>query len=556
MPPAAAAPTTDLGFSELPNGRGGINVEAVVYSAAMGFDKARSLEAFRQTVYPLTVSKCSGCHSTQNTSGSGAQAPLHADVDANLAHEYALTRVNFRAPERSKLVERLSVDRHNCFASSCKEAAREMLDAVSRWRDAIAGMIPEVPRGVSAETKISEQEVLAWIEADRAALPAEKREFVKYASLHALHNAGVGAQDLNHARVGLSKALNSTARWAPAIVNPQDVNGKGILYRFDIRDYWGHTLIDTSDSKFALFYGGSDDDLAFASKVDLNGKAISYNALAGMVHKLKPEVTPDEKFARLAWARILRGNAEGAGDSKALAPNIDGFIGAKVQGPNGVEMIKPEDLQYVEASQLAYTLTRPDVYNAILAIPGYSHYLEKELGVDISKGMKSYDYVLTYEAITIDSRFLWRGETPTGYYWKTFDVFTESNGDVDKAYQSGDVYYPFWGHPIPKFIKNQAGTTPESFSFVAVLPLTGARTYSGKDGEQATAEEVIWSLPNGLQGTALFGAFNQRRVDAFTLIVRDPRRRYEPPQQQSEGLARRGQEPAAERRGGRRSLDR
>jgi hypothetical protein len=33
------------------------------------------------------------------------------------------------------------------------------------------------------------------------------------------------------------------------------VNGKGIVYRFDIRDFWGHTLIDTSDPDFALFYG-------------------------------------------------------------------------------------------------------------------------------------------------------------------------------------------------------------------------------------------------------------------------------------------------------------
>jgi hypothetical protein len=79
---------------------------------------------------------------------------------------------------------------------------------------------------------------------------------------------------MNDARIGLSKALNSTARWAPRIVNPVDVNGKGILYKFDIRDDWGYTLIDRSDPDFALFYGGSDDDLAFApGKVDLKWQA-------------------------------------------------------------------------------------------------------------------------------------------------------------------------------------------------------------------------------------------------------------------------------------------
>jgi hypothetical protein len=96
-------------------------------------------------------------------------------------------------------------------------------------------MLPAVPRGVPESTKITEQQVLAWIAADEAKTPAAEREFIKYASFHVLHNAGVSAQNMNNARVGLSKALNSTARWAPRIANPADVNGKGILYKFDIR---------------------------------------------------------------------------------------------------------------------------------------------------------------------------------------------------------------------------------------------------------------------------------------------------------------------------------
>ena len=81
--------------------------------------------------------------------GSGAQAPLHADVDVNVAHEYALTRVNFREPEDSKLVVRMGIDRHNCFGGSCVAANAKMLAAVTAWRDAIKDMIPPVPRGLS-----------------------------------------------------------------------------------------------------------------------------------------------------------------------------------------------------------------------------------------------------------------------------------------------------------------------------------------------------------------------------------------------------------------------
>jgi hypothetical protein len=531
--------SVQLGFSELPDGRGGINVESIVYTEEMGFDKTRSLTAFEDTVYPLLRANCAGCHSTENTTGSGAQAPLHSDVNVSLAHEYALTRVNFREPDNSKLVVRLGIDRHNCFRESltCADAADTMLEAVSAWRDAVADMIPEVPRGVPASTPITEEQVVAWIEADKATVPATEKDFIKYASFHQMHNAGVSAQNLNHARVGLSKALNSTARWAPRIANPIDINGMGIVYRLDTRDYWGHTLIDTSAPDFALFYGGSDDDLAFAeSKVDLNGKPISYGALAEMVHELKPAVTRDDKYASLVWARVLKGNAEGAAEGKSLPPNIEGFAGKRELGPHGQEIIDPATLVYAEAGQLTYTLTRPDVYNAIMALPGYSHELERELAVDKSRGMDSYDYMLSYEAITIDSRMLWRAETPEGYYWKTFDIFTQGEGAperkyIDDAYRIGKVTYPFWGNPIPKFISNQGGTTPEDLSYVASLPLGGfsfdtdgtVGTYTGAEGPQQSAEEVIFSLPNGLQGYVLFGAWNQRRVDAFTLIVRDPR---------------------------------
>jgi hypothetical protein len=60
---------------------------------------------------------------------------------------------------------------------------------------------------------------------------------------------------------------------------------------------------------------------------------------------------------------------------------------------------------------------------------------------------------------------------------------------------------------------------------VATLPLGSYADakYTGASGGQASAEEVIFSLPNGLQAYAIFGAWAQRRVDAFTQIVRDPR---------------------------------
>lgn len=525
---AMTAATNNPKFAEIPDGRGGINVEAAVYTAEMGFDKARSLAAFKETLYPLLRQNCSRCHSTENTLAAGAQAPVHSDVDPSLAHEYALTRVNFREPAESKFVVRMAIDRHNCFGDNCGVAANRMLEAVTAWRNKVSDMIPAVPRGVPLAEQVTEEQILAWIAADTAKTPAADREFIKYTSLHVLHNAGVSAQNLNHARVGLSKALNGAARWAPKIVNPVDVNGKGMLYRFDIRDYWGHTLIDTSAPDFELFNTLSDDDIGFAaSKVDRNGKKPPpvFENFLHQQNKLKPQVTRDDKFARLAWERVLRGNVEAAGAGETTPPNIDGFVGPRKIAGNKQPYVDPADLKYVEAAQLTYTLTRPDVYNAILAVPGYFWMFETELGVDKSKGMDSYEYMVTHEAITIDGRFYYRANTPHGYYWKTFDIFTAGDGDIDKQYAEGKVSMPMWQQPIPKFIKEQGGTTPEDLTYVAMLPLGSYADgkYTGQPGGQASAEEVIWSLPNGLQAYAIFGAWAQRRVDAFTQIVRDPR---------------------------------
>ncbi|KYF98032.1 hypothetical protein BE20_36535, partial [Sorangium cellulosum] len=520
----APASGCGLGYSQLPNGKGGVNVEPVCIPKEMNFNMAASLEAFKTTVYPLLQTNCSGCHSSTGK----AQAPLHSDVDPALAHEYALTRVNFKKPADSKLVVRMGIDRHNCFGSSCRDANTQMLSAVTAWANAVAPSLPTTPRPVAAGEQVTEAQVKSWIATDKATVPAADAEFIKYASLHEIHNKGATAEEMNVARVGLSKALNSTARWAPRIVNPVDINGKGIVYRFDTRSYWGYNKGVTK-----LHFGGSDDDVFFGrTSVNYLGEPVGSDVTFREKYRYTSDVQVDPSFARLVWGRVLAGNVEGATDGGVLPPYVDGF-----------------KTDYIEASQLVYTLTRPDVYNAIMAIPWYAHDLETELGVIKDQGMKSYEYMLTKQAITVDSRMYFRAKTRRGgYYWKTWDVFTgQLDGGVntiEQAWETGQIRFPFWAHPIPKFISGTGiGGSANNWSFIATLAqpqgteppgcdgqpsyagggYVNCRYYTGTDGLQQSAEEVIWDLPNGLQGYSLWGGFNQRRVDAFVNIVRDPR---------------------------------
>ncbi len=513
-------PTVETGYSELPNGSCGTNVESVAFSADMKFDKAASLAAFKTTLYPLLTSNCSGCHSTANTSASGAQAPLHADQEVGLAHEYALTKVNLRNPDASRLGTRMTIDRHNCFGSNCKDAGAKIIAAIKAWAAAIPNALPAVPWGVAKGTQLVEADIIAAIKADKAKLSSTDAPYTKYASFHEIHNSGASAEDLNIARVALSKVLNSVSRWAPKIVNPTDIDGRGIIYRFDMRSYWGYNKGVTK-----LLWGGSDDDLVFGTTKDVNGNSISQSFFNQKVN-FASSITEDANFANLVWARVLKGNVEGA---QQPAANINGF-----------------KIDYIEASQLTYTLSRPDVYNSIMVLPPSSVELEAELGVDRANGIQSYQWLGVEQAITKDSRLLFRAKTKTGgMYYKTFDIFTGQEDVAKQTVKGHASKWPFWANPIPKPIAPQ-GTlgSAKDFSFFATLAqayVTGSsepagcegqtnyggtdfvncRYYTGSEGLQQSAEEVIWNLPNGLQGYELLGGFNQRRMDAFNLIVTD-----------------------------------
>lgn len=560
--PTTAEPTTPApsvetqflgGYSGHPTGEGDYYYESVEFNIP-GFDREKSLAVFQETLYPhLKEAGCAGCH---NSEGLG-QAPYHSDANPEIAHEAALTKFNPYNPEQSRFVERLRLDRHNCPGSSCASAADEMQTAVEAWVDGISDMIPEVPRGPAEGATIAEADVEAWIETDKAAVAAGDQEYMVYTSLHELYNEGLSGYELNLVRVAISKALNTNARWAPALAHPVDVTGDGILYRFDIRDYWGYNMgIDQ------LYFGGSDDDLAFGSnKLDYKGNSV--DGIQTQNYGFGDTITEDPAHAKLVWQRVLHGNVEGAVDSGTLPPYIDGFKASQMSSNAAGDYVEMADLKWVEASQLVYTLTRPDVYNSINAMPFYADEFERNIKIDNSEGSDSYDWILVKDAITVDSRLLFRAKADLvedGWYYKSYDVFTgqlSSGGDksIYDIYSDPtgqDIRFPWWANPVPKFVMwksteednthfshlaglNQAYEGQELQNFINAStagcdPQPGpfgqfknCRHFTGKGGFMQQANESIFKLPNGLQGYWLSGGENQRRVDAFTNIVRDPR---------------------------------
>lgn len=460
-------------------------------------DQNQSVEAFAQTLAPILRANCGTCHSSPPT-GIGLP-PLHGDNDVVTAHVFARANVNLVQPNSSRIYRRLAVESHNCW-SDCRSNAQEIEQAIIRWANLIGGVSARAPQKLGRN--IVDAEVVDLIQRDRRQFSRNDLRFMRYVSLHELNNrSDVSGADLNTARVGMSKILNSTARWAPEIVNPVDISGEGFVYRIDIRDYWGF-----SRGESRLPFGGADIELPRDSGLFVR----------------RGSVRPDPEFSLAVWSRIERGNVEAFRGAK-FRPNVRGF-----------------QRDFVEVTQLAYTLSRPDVYNAVMQIPFFGDQLQRELGLDISQGRDSFDFAVVDDAITLDKRIMWRGQARDGYFWQSTDIFNPDNPfqnvefsitDTDpsvtedlhteQAFTRSRDVFPFYEDPIPNFINpRRLRSLDDDFSFIESVPANRFEP----NGEQASAQELIFALPNGLQGYAIYGGTDQRRTDAFTFIVVDPRR--------------------------------
>lgn len=430
------------------------------------FDGMSSEQVFEQTLYPILRMHCAMCHSEPPE--GRMQLPLHASSDPATAHMWALTKINLREPEKSRLPQRQAFEGHHCW-SDCKANSMEILNAVHTWADAVRNTLP-VSTLMVHQGEVMESEVLGWINTDKSKLAPGDAQYIKYASLHRIQNMGATPDDMNLARVGLSKILNSTSIGGPKIVNPVAIDPYSLVYRFDTRDYWGFN----------------------------NGGAANPQRALDM------------------WTRILKGNYNA--DDQTAGPNT---FGNKDTDANDLAMSTPTFPNiagffpdYVDAAQLGYTLSRPDVYADVMQLGVLSPSLEVSLGLK-ENNVSDWKFVTVDDAITINKRMLLRQDSPYGYFWKGVDPFAQSP-------------FIFYDRPVPEM---------DSFSLVKTTPVfaadgsyrmdNGIQTDSNGNlvgGPQAQASEMIYSLPNGMQGYFIGGAANQIRVDAFSFIVFDPRR--------------------------------
>ncbi|WP_455203120.1 Ig-like domain-containing protein [Kaarinaea lacus] len=92
-------------------------------------DPKSSVQAFSQTLHPLMIQHCAGCHDG-STNFSAFASP-----DAETAHEITLNRAlaNLNDPSDSELIKYLADKEHNCW-SDCGTNAQRTQSAISDWK--------------------------------------------------------------------------------------------------------------------------------------------------------------------------------------------------------------------------------------------------------------------------------------------------------------------------------------------------------------------------------------------------------------------------------------
>jgi mono/diheme cytochrome c family protein len=90
---------------------------------------------YAATVYPVVRQHCGSCHAE---SAPLMQQPFIGSADVQTSYEAARSRVRLDDPNRSRLVERLADESHNCWSDSCAADASTMARAISDF----AALVP------------------------------------------------------------------------------------------------------------------------------------------------------------------------------------------------------------------------------------------------------------------------------------------------------------------------------------------------------------------------------------------------------------------------------
>jgi hypothetical protein len=300
-------------------------------------------------------------------------------------------------PAQSRLLRRVTDGDMPPEDEQPRPAAAEVV-ILRHWIETGA---PDFGPGETARPPVTAADLRRAIHHDLGALAEPNRRFAGYLTLAHLHNAGASPAELDLARQGVSKLLNSLSL-APRVIAPTAIDPARTVLRIDLRDY-GWTEAD--------------------------------------------------------WNRLAAADPYGS------------------------------SLPLLRADWFAATASRPPFYRDLLRLPGTDRELEAQLGVDVAEDLHQARVAragFNGSGVSRNNRLIERHDAPGGAYWRSYD-FASNVGRRS-----------LFAHPLG--------------------PDAGIHSFRHDGGE------IIFCLPNGLQGYMLVDGDGRRIDKGPTAIVSDPRR--------------------------------
>jgi mono/diheme cytochrome c family protein len=159
-----------------------------------------------------------------------------------------------------------------------------------------------------------------------------------------------------------------------------------------------------------------------------------------------------------------------------------------------VERLAGTALPTVRADWFIATASRPPLYHTLLALPTSARQLEQQLGVELSADFlngKLRRSGFLKSNVSSQNRLLERHDSRFGAYWRSYDFRSSQNRDSLITFPLGPGPTFIANHPFPNLAFEQAGG------------------------------ELIFNLPNGLQGYMLVDGKDNRIDIAPIEVVRD-----------------------------------
>jgi formylglycine-generating enzyme required for sulfatase activity len=322
-------------------------------------------------------------------------------------------------PEASRLYRRLtSSDSPMPPEGEQPRPTATDIPLISDWIKAgAADFQPESP----ARQFVSEADILELIGRDLRRLDERSRRFTRYFTITHLHNAGLGADELQTYRHGLARLVNSLS-WERRLAVPEAIDPERTVFRFDLRDY---------------------------------------------------------KWSEKEWDQVLADYPYGLVMDTEAAQEVSRMTRCRVP--------------HVRADWFVFAASRPPLYHGLLQLPRTERDLEKLLRVDVSDDLRLERVAragFNGSGVAHNNRVIERHDAPSGAYWRTYDFA----GNLGRKH--------IFAHPL--------GPGP------------------GKDTFQPDGGEILFNLPNGLQGYLLVDAAGQRLDQAPPNLVTNRKNPKEP----------------------------